>query len=497
MIQAQPGSKYNSPMRSVSNDVADFAVRASSDTGESITVNSQGGEVRLRTGVVRVTPWKSVYWERYGFWVIFLANVTAQDFTIAFLYLFETSKVRLSVFNYATGSSDLISMTGTFQITGKTVKTATQTMPILQLRPEAKTENRLWAFGANIYITSSKGTLLLGNESLSIYPLRNQLGVEGGVSNELWALITDSRGAYYFAIAYMSDEYKSNVLLGHILRLNDYASLPSQSLEAEWSKEPFTCLLEVTVGFPNVTLTVDGFPFLTDASGMIQARLPAGIRTVEIPLKIIRSENTRVMFKQWSDGETERIRQVELSRYREVALKAIYSTQYLLSIENDYGRGIGKGWYYSGTAANISINPTIDFGNRSRLIFTGWSGDIWSPSPEASVHMGSPKVIRANWKWQYECEINIAGLPSGAEVVFVANGLLFRLQTPVNLVLWLDFGSQPNLVMVTRDIGTAQGAYTFQGWRTATGIVLSDSFTVMMPETIEAYFTQILNPNLS
>ena len=81
------------------------------------------------------------------------------------------------------------------------------------------------------------------------------------------------------------------------------------------------------------------------------------------------------------------------------SITANWRTQYLLTINSDYGAPAGAGWYGEGTTATISVEPVQ--GSVIRHIFDGWSGDLTSSTASASVTMNAPKVITANWHTDY------------------------------------------------------------------------------------------------
>lgn len=85
-----------------------------------------------------------------------------------------------------------------------------------------------------------------------------------------------------------------------------------------------------------------------------------------------------------------------------------YLTQYLLTVQTAYSSIAGGGWYDAGSVVQLSMKDAeIDEGQGTRLLFTGWSGDVsGSNLTSNSILMNSPKTATAEWKPQFSLTIN-------------------------------------------------------------------------------------------
>ena len=80
-------------------------------------------------------------------------------------------------------------------------------------------------------------------------------------------------------------------------------------------------------------------------------------------------------------------------------IKVNWRSEYLLTIESDYGEPEGAGWYDEGSTATISAAPSE--GVIIKHIFTGWSGDISGTTPTMTLTVNSPTSVTANWRNDY------------------------------------------------------------------------------------------------
>jgi hypothetical protein len=93
---------------------------------------------------------------------------------------------------------------------------------------------------------------------------------------------------------------------------------------------------------------------------------------------------------------------------------ANWYTEYLLTLNSDYGDPTGAGWYGEGDIAGFSVTDYVATPD-TRHYFTGWSGDYTGKSPSASLTMSGPKVVNANWRNEYLLTLSsAAGQSTGA-----------------------------------------------------------------------------------
>jgi hypothetical protein len=208
------------------------------------------------------------------------------------------------------------------------------------------------------------------------------------------------------------------------------------------------------------------------------------------------STGVRYKFTQWSvDGVSQGIgvNPINVVMDTNHTATAHYTLQYYLTVSSLYGATGGEGWYDSGATAYATLDTGIfDQGNKTRRVFTNWSGDTSGINYTQSnpIIMDGPKNAMANWKTQYllTVQTNPLGLtpqptrnPSGE--AGPANSWWYDTSTSVTL--------------------TAQAVtqYTFTYWDVdgasqSSGV---NPITVNMnaPHTATAYYTPVPPPSVS
>jgi hypothetical protein len=158
---------------------------------------------------------------------------------------------------------------------------------------------------------------------------------------------------------------------------------------------------------------------IIDGEAFDQSRFPiqfkwiqGSVHTIAISSPVIMTApGERFVFDGWSDGSKDASRRVTVSG--DMTLTAIYRKQYMLTIESEFGRVEGAGWYDEGTKATISLSTTeIEVRPGVRMVFERWTGDVSSSDKVTSIIMNSPKKITATWKRQYLLTVD----PSGGTV---------------------------------------------------------------------------------
>lgn len=121
-----------------------------------------------------------------------------------------------------------------------------------------------------------------------------------------------------------------------------------------------------------------------------------------------------------------------------------YAIQYYLTVTSPYGTPGGQGWYDNGTTAYASLNTgSVDQGNSTRHVFTGWSGDSSGANYAQSnpVTMNGAKTATANWKTQYQVTFQYTELDSSASsTVVIVNGSPEAFNN-LPYSVWVDSGS--------------------------------------------------------
>lgn len=173
--------------------------------------------------------------------------------------------------------------------------------------------------------------------------------------------------------------------------------------------------LTLEVDVPNgVAVSVDG---VNGTGGNVQLVLAAGSHFVSVPNIVQINENTRIKFRNWSDGSTDANRSVALNH--DIVLHANYVIQYRLQVISPVSVG-GGGWYDTGAKVTLSIQSATQPMSGivgilgGKWIFQGWSeGEIEiSRSPIASVTMNSAQIINVRWTPDYSVPAAILALIS-------------------------------------------------------------------------------------
>jgi len=471
------------------NTIVEFSAVGRSSAGDLVNVSNAGGYMVLSGQKIDVQPWNYVYWSKYKLWLIFLANVTTDDFFIGFLYLRDTSPgFGLRVFNYA---SDAYWWAGSFAgkeyVRNQTLQVPSVQMPRLAINATAKTVNRMFAYGPSLYMTSNIGYMLNGSSKFTLYPLMNQINVSTGW-NELWTLMVDGSKTYYYSILYMNKQDHSHVMLGWALRLNDYAAVPFRTCDASWSIQKKTYCLTVNTQRSNVSVNVNGFPFRTDSLGRLQVPISSGLHTLKLEASIPADPGVRIAFGGWNDGSASNPRQVNVGGNMTVTAKFI--TQYLLTADSPFSNVSGTGWYDSGSTASISTEPEVDHWNGTRHLFTEWTGDSQSSNSSLSILMDSPKHVKANYKKQYQVYFNAAGLPNGTIIELDVNGTSRNITLPGNYSTWFDSGAAVSFAVQVLKIEAGSLAFSLESWHDSDWSNIASPLTVDKPHTLTANFNR-------
>jgi len=121
--------------------------------------------------------------------------------------------------------------------------------------------------------------------------------------------------------------------------------------------------------------------------------------TATISVISIEEPTTRHIFMGWSGDYSGDTATASVIMDSPKTVTANWRTEYLLTIESDYGEPEGQGWYDVGSTATISVAPTE--GLIIKHVFTGWGGDFTGNTPTATLTVNSPMVVTANWRNDY------------------------------------------------------------------------------------------------
>ena len=464
---AQPFLTVPAPVSSEPNQMLDFYAGGTSDS-YSLQVSPQGGTLTVSNYLsIGLMPWGYVttQWPTGTVYIIFLVNATATDFRIGFLYLTNSSDESfiLRLFDYGNDNIQDYTFEGVQHVYNRTVNELPVAVPKLQISATAKVTNGLSALGPQLSLGPTGGEWLNGTNALSIYPLYNQYFTGENDYNELWSLLVDGVGNYYFAILYMPNNDNSHVIIEHQLRLNDYTRLNGVTVSARWTLGDFVNQLSVRTTLSNLTVKIDGFPFQTNEHGIVAASVPSGYATVQVPSEIAGPDSSKFEFANWKGFGT--VNPLRFLMNSTVNLIANFTTEYWVSINSPYGSPQGSGWYPYGSAVKYGVDSPLLYGNGTRRLFVQWQGDSNSTSPQSTLTVDSSKELVALWNTQFALTLSAPGLPRNATANVLVGSQRVVLQGPTPVTQWVDAYQQLTITVENQHVETPGGNYSFSELR--------------------------------
>jgi M6 family metalloprotease-like protein len=177
---------------------------------------------------------------------------------------------------------------------------------------------------------------------------------------------------------------------------------------------------------------------------------------------------SRLIFTSWSGDYNSTSPSLSITITKPVTLQANWLRQYYVTIISSTGSPTGAGWYNTGTTANVTVQPIVEFSNGTRDVFIAWNNASFAQAPNFQLHVDSPTRIEAIWKVQYLIQVaSPYGAPQGSGW-YVAGST-----APVSVQPEIDYSN------ATRRI--------FNGWSgDATGSTSDINVRVDSPRTINA-----------
>ena len=236
-----------------------------------------------------------------------------------------------------------------------------------------------------------------------------------------------------------------------------------------------TVPLNVTSGNVTAWVKVNGQLYNTTGS-QLKTSVVAGMVSIEIEPFVLTSNSSRQGFAGWSDGSTQNPRLMNVTT--DTSLTARYKTQYLLNVDRSGGLTTPGGWYDANSQIVVSAtSPSNVTEQASRMLFTYWSGDVFSNSTTFSFNMTKPTSLKANWKTQYYLNvISSVGSPSGAG--------------------WYDQGATATVAVQSPVMVENNTRQVFTGWNGTSSQDTTKTITVNAPTILQAawktqYYVQI------
>jgi hypothetical protein len=175
-------------------------------------------------------------------------------------------------------------------------------------------------------------------------------------------------------------------------------------------------------------------------------------------------------------------------------LLAAWRTQYLVTINSEYGSPSGGGWYDAGSPVQVNVPAEISYSNATRRVFTGWTGDYTGTTNDATLTADSPKTLNAQWNTQYLVIFAVSGLPNSTVVKLDVNNVTYNLPVGSSEQLWVQKGTvfSPTL---NQTISSGITSYKFSGWLNSTGSTVQNPLTVNSPsQYVASYNSQLSIP---
>jgi hypothetical protein len=239
------------------------------------------------------------------------------------------------------------------------------------------------------------------------------------------------------------------------------------ALQANWVKQYY-----VTIISPTGTPSGEGW---YNAGSVV---------TVGVQSTIQYSNGTRMIFNGWNSATLGSNATTQITVDSPTSLMAAWKTQYLVTVQSEYGSASGGGWYDAGSPVQVSIQPGLQYSNQTRRIFTGWTGDISGTSTTLTLTANGPINAVAQWVTQYQITFQLAGLPSSTTVTLNVNNQTYTITPTQPYTAWYNQGQVLNPT-VTKTVMTV---FQFTNWHNQAGSNVPLPITVTGPAEYTATY---------
>ncbi len=152
-----------------------------------------------------------------------------------------------------------------------------------------------------------------------------------------------------------------------------------------------------------VSTTPSGLVWTADGEAYTTAHTfdweEGSLHTLSVSSPQYTSTDIRQVFISWTNGGAQ-TQEYTVPR-RADSLKAVFTTQVLLTLNSEYGTPEGGGWYDQGTNATFSIDAEVEENDSVKHSFSGWTGagagSYSGPSRTVSLVMNGPVSETAFW----------------------------------------------------------------------------------------------------
>jgi M6 family metalloprotease-like protein len=246
-----------------------------------------------------------------------------------------------------------------------------------------------------------------------------------------------------------------------------------RSLKANWKTQYF--------------LTIQS-PYAAVGGGWYEANSQA---VVSLTSPVATGNGVRYVFLKWSGDASGADQSQSLIMSGPKLVSALWTTQYELKMESEFGHPTGAGWYDPSTQATFGLDTvTIETANDTRRVFTQWSGDATGSSQQGTVTMDGPKAIQANWKTQYLITFVANGVRNGTVLTMLLNSMPHQVKASDTVELWLDAGTSASFSS-NATLSESFRRYVFQEWKNSTGGAVAPPQTVLKPERYTAVYKEL------
>jgi len=155
-------------------------------------------------------------------------------------------------------------------------------------------------------------------------------------------------------------------------------------------------ILSIRLPWSGGSIKVNGTTYAANGTYTVEIPVLSATQTVEVPTERLLQPGTRLAFSRWNDGDTSNPRTYRTTG--DATLTAEYKTQYRLTIVPGKGETSGEGWYDENTSATAkATSPSLRSGEKTRQLFSHWSGNYTSNSTTVQLTMNRPYNLTANW----------------------------------------------------------------------------------------------------
>jgi hypothetical protein len=204
------------------------------------------------------------------------------------------------------------------------------------------------------------------------------------------------------------------------------------------------------------------------------------------------TNGTRQVFTGWNTAGQVQAPSFQFNVNSPTKLLALWKTQYQIQVTSSYGAPEGAGWYDAGSTVSISVQPQVNYENRTRRILTGWTGDYSGTSSNFTLTVDRPKTVQTQWTTQYQITFKTSGLPNSTYVTVTVNNASYQIAPNQPYSAWYSQGQ----VLNPTANQTIMSFFQFETWRNSTGASIPNPITVSAPMEYTAVYQATIPPGI-